>query len=121
MTFYPILARSGCSKMLSMLHVFRFSPLKVVFAHPLMQPLPCPITPAKVSTIVVIDTQNESGRAAGDFLSHRFKVGLLKNARYAGRLPFFSLKGRFRSSIDAARALPRIAPAKVSTIAVIED
>ena len=105
MHFYPILARSCCSKMRAILHVFRYSPLKVVFIHPMMQPLlPFPIAPANLSTIVVLESRMSLGELwCLSILSLQGRAA--PNARYSARLPLFSLKGRFCSSVDAAPAL----------------
>ena len=91
--------------MRAILHVFRCSPLKVVFVHPLMQPLPCPVAQNNLSTIVVLDTRMRLGELW--CLSILFLQGrAAQNVRYAVCLPFFSLKGRFSTSVDAAPALP---------------
>ena len=112
MLFYPIVTRSGCSKLRDMLHVFRFSPLKVVFVHPSMQPVPCPLAPAKASTIVVYE--------AGMSMAVLWCLSIPSPQSRAPRncatcctFSIFSLKGRFHSSVDAACVFP-LAPDKAS-------
>ena len=115
MPFFLMVARSCCSKLRAMLNVFRFSGLNVVFVHPLMQPVPCPVVPAEVSIILLFQTRRLS---MGELwcLSFSWLQGRAAHtARNAHFAAYFPVKRRFRSSVDAAVPCP-VAPAQASII-----
>ena len=89
-----------------LLRIFR---LNVVFVHPLMQPVPCPIAPAQVSIIIVT---LRAGMSLGELWCLSFSWLQGHTAQNCALLRIFSVKRRFRSSVDAAVPCP-VAPAEV--------
>ena len=81
-----------------------YFPVKRHFRSSVDAAVPCPIAPAQVGIIVVYKSRNELGELWCLSFSWLGKDHTAENARFAA---YFPVKRRFRSSVDAACALPR--------------